>query len=279
MNVKLKMFVFLSFFCSHLWLNAQKFGSKKLVFYSNNAMFPDGIKPSNDNRYNDNSTIILIPKSFKKNQAFQLFFWFHGWGNNINQTLESFKLEEELIASGINAILVLPEAAKNANDSYAGKWEKANVFSTYLNELKDFLNNKSLIEAEQPHSLIFAGHSGAANVLTRLMQHNTHHVKGVLLFDAINYEVDKIANFLQQSTTTKFITLFSPKSSFAANSLKLAQVLEKRKIGYLQKQDTQFLAGDLHQSRIILLPSQLHHNDVATTNHYISKFLKAIDSF
>ena len=206
-----------------------------------------------------------------------MFFWFHGWGNNITQTLESFKLEEELIASGINAILILPEAAKNANDSYAGKWEKEAVFNTYFTELTDFLSQKDVINTQQPHSIILGGHSGAANVLTRLMQYASQHVKGVLLFDAISYETEKIAQFLQQSTTTNFINLYSPSKGFTNNSNNLIKALEKRKLSYQLKADTQFSISDIKQSRILILSTQLHHNDVATTNHYISKFLKAID--
>lgn len=278
MNFKLLFVLLLLLNTSFSTITAQKLGSNKLMFYSANAMFPDGVKSASDNKYNDNSSLILVPKSFKKNQAFQLFFWFHGWGNNINQTLESFKLEEELVASGINAILILPEAAKNANDSYAGKWEKANVFNAYLTDLKNFLANKNLINIDQPHSLIIAGHSGAANVITRVIQHANHHIKGILLFDALSYETSVIAINLEKSNTTKLINLYSPKANYTNNSNNLAKELSKRKIGYLQKTDTQFSGEDLKQNRIILLSSQLHHNDVATTNHYISKFLKAIDA-
>lgn len=278
MNIKFLSIALALLFANCFITFSQKLGSNKIVFYSTNAMFPDGIKPLNDNRYNDNSSLILVPKSFKKNQPFQLFFWFHGWGNNINQTLESFKLEEELVASGINAILILPEAAKNANDSYAGKWEKPNNFNLYFNELKAFLTTKNIINETQPHSLIIAGHSGAANVLTRVMQHANHHIKGVLLFDALSYESSLIASFIEKSSSTKLIHLYSPKPNYTNNSNNLAKELTKRKIGFLQKTDIQFSDSDVKQSRILLLSSQLHHNDVATTNHYISKFLKAIDA-
>lgn len=278
MKIKFYLVCFHLLIANILISYGQKLGSQKFIFNSNNCMFPDGIKPSTDNRYNDNSTLILIPKSFKKNQAFQLFFWFHGWGNNINQTLESFKLEEELVASGINAILILPEAAKNANDSYAGKWEKANNFNLYLNDLKTYLANKNLIETSQPHSLIIGGHSGAANVITRILQHSHHHIKGILLFDALSYETTLTANYLAKNTSTKCINLYSPKANYTNNSNSLAKELTKQKIEYLQKVDTQFKIDDCKNNRILLLPSQLHHNDVATTNHYISKFLKAIDA-
>jgi hypothetical protein len=121
--------------------NAQ---DKQLSFQSSNAMFPNNRfnlnYSSNDSRFNDNSTILLVPKHFNNNKPWHYFLWFHGWNNNIYSTLEQFKLSEQLNASGINTILVMLEAAKNAQDSYFGKGEQAN----YLTDLCKMLTTNSL---------------------------------------------------------------------------------------------------------------------------------------
>jgi hypothetical protein len=261
----------------NLFVAAQKNTDIKFKLTLENSMFPDVVKGSNDNRYNDNSTLIYVPKNFDKTHAYQFFFWFHGWNNNIESTLEQFKLKEELSASGINAILVMPEAAKNAQDSYCGKWEKPNTFNAYFAELKKQLSNKNIIDDQQPSSMIIAGHSGASHVLVRLMVNANYHIKAVLLFDAISFKAAEITNFLIKSPTTKFINLYTSRPNTNGNSKSLMKNLDAKKVKYIQKNDTEFKADDVKLCNVFMLYTNLTLNDVATSNHYIQKFLKAID--
>lgn len=246
-------------------------------FYSANCMFPDGVKPATDSRYNDNSSIIFIPKGFKKDKPVHFFLWFHGWNNNIESTLEQFKLDDQLYASGINAILVMPEGAKNAQDSYCGQWEKQGPFNKYIEELQQKLQASNIINANTKPDLIIAGHSGAAIVLVKLLQYSTTPIKAALFFDACSAQTDKIATFYKNNPTAKLINLYTNKSSFYSNSQQLNSQLAKQGIGVTQKEDTQFTGTELKSNRILSMHTQLSHNDVATSYHYIERFLKAVE--
>ena len=63
---------------------------------------------------------IFVPKGFRAGEATNLVFYFHGWRNNVDDTLKQFRVAEQLAASGVNAILVLPEGPKDAPDSFGG---------------------------------------------------------------------------------------------------------------------------------------------------------------
>ena len=78
--------------------------------------------------YSDNHVLIVAPKNLHADKKVDLIFWFHGWHNNIDTAVAYYQLTRQFIASGINAVLVLPEAAKDAADSYGGKLEKPGVF-------------------------------------------------------------------------------------------------------------------------------------------------------
>ena len=74
-----------------------------------------------DVHYSDRTVAIFVPKGFRAGRATNLVFYFHGWRNNVDDTFAQFRVAEQLAASGVNAVLVLPEGAKNAPDSFGGK--------------------------------------------------------------------------------------------------------------------------------------------------------------
>lgn len=274
----LLLILFLSNCIATLNANAQ---GKQLSFQSSNAMFPDNrFNPnysSNDSRFNDNSAIIFVPKHFNKNKPWHYFLWFHGWNNNIYSTLEQFKLKEQLNASGINAILVMPEAAKNAQDSYCGKWEQANYFNRFMQDVNDKLVSENIINANTNGDLIIAGHSGASRVLVQIITYSNLPIKSIFLFDAISGNEDKIASYLQNHTNCSLINLYTNKQNTNASSKRLQQIIQKNGLAFVQKEDTQFAENDMRQTRILLMHTLLSHNDVATSNDYITKFLRAVN--
>ncbi|MFC4230327.1 hypothetical protein ACFOW1_00390 [Parasediminibacterium paludis] len=265
--------------CNCFGLRQANAQDKQLSFQSNNAMFPDNrFNPnysSNDSRFNDNTTILFVPKYFNKNKPWHYFLWFHGWNNNIYSTLEQFKLREQLNASGINAILVMPEAAKNAQDSYCGKWEQANYFNRFMKDINDKLVGENIINPNSNGDLMIAGHSGASRVLVQIINFSNLPIKSILLFDAISGNEDKIANYLQHHTNCSLINLYTNKPNTNASSKKLQQIIQKNGLQFVQKEDTQFAENDMRKTSILLMHTLLSHNDVTTSNDYIAKFLKA----
>jgi hypothetical protein len=73
-----------------------------------------------DVHYSDRTVAIFVPKGFRAGDATNLVFYFHGWRNDIDDTFAKFRVAEQLAASGVNAVLVLAEGAKNAPDSFGG---------------------------------------------------------------------------------------------------------------------------------------------------------------
>jgi hypothetical protein len=71
----------------------------------------DSIFQPRAGHYNDSSVLIVVPRGFKAGSKVDLVFWFHGWHNNIDTALRFYGLARQFAASGVNAILVLPEAA------------------------------------------------------------------------------------------------------------------------------------------------------------------------
>lgn len=255
---------------------------KQYTFYAANSMFPLKVAnakyPNSDSRYNDNSYIVYVPKHFNKNKPWDFFFWFHGSTNNIQSTIEQFKLREQMALSKTNVILVMPEAVKNAPDGYAGNWEQPNNFNLFMEELKQKLKAEKIVE-EVPAStqLIISGHSGAARVLVKLMDHCSTNIKGIFLFDAIYSSEQNILNCLKRFPNCKLINLYSQREGCLRSSKKLMELMQKNATNYVSKQDTDITDQELKQNRIMCLYSNLSHNDIPVSYNYLSRYLKAVE--
>ena len=213
---------------------------KQFTFTSNSSMFPLKIVnvkyPSSDSKFNDNSCLVYVPKHFNKNKPWHFFIWFHGSTNNIQSTIEQFKLREQLVLSGVNAIVILPEAAKNAPESYAGNWEQANNFNYFMEDVKLKLKSEKIVDkVSNENQLIIAGHSGAARVLVRVMDYSSTAIKGILLFDAIYGSETNIINCIKRFPSCKFINLYSQREGCIRSSKKLMELLQKENINFFFK--------------------------------------------
>src|SRR6478672_2120737 len=126
MKLKLLFFCFLSglFNVCGAQLQHYKFTSSHTSFpdtgRTNGHLYHDSLYTAAAH-YSDSSVIILTPENFKTGKTVDLIFWFHGWNNNTDSALVRYGLERQFDQSGINAVLVLAETAKDAPDSYGGK--------------------------------------------------------------------------------------------------------------------------------------------------------------
>lgn len=273
-----KLFLLIVLFCSLLWVSAQR----QYTFYASNNMFPlkeaNAQYSSSDGRYNDNSYIVYTPKHFNKSKPWHFFFWFHGSTNNIQSTIEQFKLREQITLSQANVILIMPEAVKNAPDSYAGNWEQPNSFNMFMEELKQKLKIEKIVDDVPANNhIIIAGHSGAARVLVRLMDYSSSTIKAIFLFDAIYSNEQNILNCIKRFPNCKLINLYSQREGCLRSSKKLMELMQKAGTTYLAKQDTDVTDEQLKQNRITCLNSNLSHNDIPVSYNYLIRYLKAVE--
>lgn len=253
---------------------------KQFTFSSSNSMFPlktaNPKYPSSDSKFNDNSCLVYVPKHFNKNKQWHFMLWFHGWNNNIQSTIEQFKLREQIILSGANVILIMPEGVKNGNDSYCGNWEQANNFNYFMEDVKLKLKSEKIVDnITASNQLIISGHSGASRALVMVMNYSSTTIKSILMFDAIYSHENSISNCLKKFTSCKLINLHTSREACANSTKTLIKLLQKDKINYLEKQDTNVTDDELKQNRIVCLSSNLSHNDVPVSYNYLSRFLKA----
>jgi len=146
----------------------------------------DGKLLPREGHYDDSSVLVVVPAGFHAGGTVDMVFWFHGWHNSIDTALRSYGLARQFAAAGRNAVLVLPEAARNAADSYGGKMRMEGMFKSLVGDVVSELRRAGVTAPGVVAGRIaLAGHSGAYSVMADILEHGGLAVDEVFLFDAL----------------------------------------------------------------------------------------------
>ncbi len=151
-----------------------------------------------DPTYSDSSVLVYVPPNFTAHKTVNLVFFFHGWLTTVDDIQDQFQLFRQFAQSGVNALLVMPELARNAPDSFGGKLEDPDGFSQLVADLLKSLKKRGIITTTRPGTIALAGHSGAYEVIARILDTGglSSKIREVYLFDALYDMADRFAHWI-----------------------------------------------------------------------------------
>ena len=225
--------------------------------------------------YADSTVAIFIPKGFRENGPIDFIVHFHGWNNTVAGTLSQFQLVEQLVASGKNAVLVVPEGPRDAPDSFGGKLEDTNGFKNFMSEVVETLRTRSILKKTNftPGNIILSGHSGGYHVLSAIVDHGGLPVKEVWLFDALYGGTE---NFLAWSDRQagRLLDIYTDHGGTSNETVRLIKLLENRGTPFLAIEDSKATPAELRTNRLVFLHTDLTHNDVIEKRKTFREFLE-----
>jgi hypothetical protein len=227
-----------------------------------------------EEHYNDSTTLVFVPNHVSLEEEFDVVLFFHGWWNNVDSSLVNFHLAEQLYESRRNAILVLPEGPKNSADSFGGKLEESGQFKKLIEEVLSSLPT-STIKHSESFNYILAGHSGAGRVMAYILMHGglTEQIKEVYLFDGLYEQVEKYTYWLD-NYKGRFINIYTPNAGTKYLSENLMVSLNAWNIPFKHISSDEFKDDVLRNGRIIIIESQLGHNEVISSQNQFRRFLE-----
>jgi hypothetical protein len=238
---------------------------------SSNTSFPDTgrseghlyknvMYPTTDH-YSDSSVIIITPTNFKARKKVDMIFWFHGWGNNIDTALSEYGLSRQFADAGVNAVLVLPETARNAPDSYGGKLEQKNTFNGLVNDVLKKLEAMNVISNNAgAGNIILAGHSGAYRVMAYILQNGNEPVNEVILFDALYADTDKFMDWLTANPHHRFINLYTDHGGTFDETKAMMEQVKNANIGEDSLEEAQVTPAIIRHNNVIFIHTPHEHN-------------------
>jgi len=225
--------------------------------------------------YNDSTVLIISPKNLDAKKKVDLIFWFHGWRNNVDSAAVHYQLTRQFLASGLNAVLVLAETAKDAPDSYGGKLENEGVFRALVGDVLNCLRSKSLVakNCEVGHILL-AGHSGAYRVMARIIQNGEMKIDETILFDALYAETEKFMAWIKSDSKHRFIDVYTDHGGTDGETRDMMKLLDTAKLAYVSTEESAVTPEILQKNRLVFIHSLHEHDKIIAEPDNFLLFLK-----
>jgi len=227
--------------------------------------------------YSDNTVVIFIPKGFRESDKIDFVIHFHGWKNHVEAVLGQYHLVEQLIASGRNAVLIVPQGPYDAPDSFGGKLEDPDGFRRFLAEVMQTLKERSRLKKKDfaLGRIVLSGHSGGYEVISAILDRGglTDHVKEVWLFDSLYAQTDKFLAWIERQQG-RFIDIYTEHGGTKARTEELMATLRQRGMPLFAANDGDANPEDLLTNRLIFLYTDLPHNDVVCQRQEFRDYLK-----
>jgi hypothetical protein len=228
--------------------------------------------------YSDSTVAIFIPKGFRETGRVDFVVHFHGWSNTVAGTLGTFHLVAQLVDSGKNAVLVVPEGPHDAPDSFGGQLEDAGGFKRFMAEVIATLHEHSGFKTKDFSigKIILSGHSGGYHVIAGILDRGglAKNADEVWLFDALYGQVDSYVKWSDQ-THGRLLNVYTDHGGTKDESEKLQGRLKTRGTSIYAAEETALGVDKLKSAQFVFIHTDLAHNDVADKRNEFELFLKS----
>ncbi len=232
---------------------------------------------STNEHYSDNTVALFIPKGFRETGRVDFVIHFHGWTNTVAGTLTTFHLIEQLVASGKNAVLVVPEGPHDAPDSFGGKLEEADGFKRFMDEVIATLRDRAGFKTKDfsVGRIILSGHSGGYHVIAGILDRGglPKNADEVWLFDALYGQTDSYLNW-SDLKRGRLLNIYTDHGGTKEESEKLQSRLLARGTKIYATEETALVAEALKTSQFVFIHTDLAHAEVADKRNEFELFLK-----
>ncbi|HUX37744.1 MAG TPA: hypothetical protein VMV44_07545 [Rectinemataceae bacterium] len=229
--------------------------------------------------YSDSSVTVYVPPGWEPANRVDLVFFFHGWMSSREEAIAEFKLFDQFAGSGIKALLVVPETAVHAPDSFGGKFEAQGGFGHFVSDLMETLDENDIVAGARAASIVLAGHSGAYRVIASIIRRGglETHIREVWLFDALYAREGAFADWIARRHG-RFICVSSRDSDTVDKAASLAGLLRERGIDYAAAEDAGEEWATL-ESPVVFLTSASDHFGVVSDHDEFRIFLSTSPLF
>jgi hypothetical protein len=221
-----------------------------------------GVRLAEKTHYLDNSVLFHIPIHFDPRKPLTYVVFFHALQTNISKSNQDYALAKQLEKSGLNAILVMPQLARNAADTSPGKFFQRNVFGMFMTEVAEVLANrlgKSCHNALAEAPIVIAAFSGGFKAAAYVLDRGglDERIIGALLLDALYEDVDKFDHWIRANLDHAFFVSIYGQGECEKNSRALAMQLNR-----LELLEHPIWPGRVAKGQILLVHSPHKHNDI-----------------
>jgi hypothetical protein len=175
-----------------------------------------------DQTYSDRSVLLAAPQSFDPAEPGVIIVFFHGNMATLSRdVIARQQIVRQLSDSRLNAVLVAPQLAVDAQDSSAGRFWSPGGFAAFLSEAESKLGElyPNARGAFRRMPVVIVAYSGGylPAVYSLAVGGDQGRIRGVVLLDALYGERDKFVSFVEGPGRNAFFVSTYSASSHEGN--------------------------------------------------------------
>jgi hypothetical protein len=175
-----------------------------------------------DQTYSDRSVLLAAPQSFDPARPGVIVVFFHGNMATLSRdVIARQQIVRQLADSGLNAVLVAPQLAVDAQDSSAGRFWSPDGFAAFLSEAETKLGQlyPNAHGAFRRMPVVIVAYSGGylPAAYSLAVGGDQGRIRGVVLLDALYGERDKFARWAEGPGRNGFFVSAYSTSTRAGN--------------------------------------------------------------
>jgi hypothetical protein len=219
-----------------------------------------------DTTYKDNRVLLSLSPYFNIKQRPIIVVYFHGNQSTLERdVIERQKIPAQIANSKINALLVAPQFAFDAQDSSVGHFADQGFFAQFLDEVAERTASWKYNDRNQTlkHApVVIVAYSGGYQAAAYAVERGgaQERIAGVILMDALYGHEDKFADWVQANKEHSFFFSCYTESA-RPNNEDLEHQLSSRKLQVSMGVPEKLTPGAIN---FLSLSGDTLHNDLLT---------------
>lgn len=225
--------------------------------------------------YQDSTVALFVPRGYTPGDRVDLVFYFHGHVNHVSKAIEQFGLREQIVKSGVNAILVLPQGPYDAADSSDGKLERDDGgFARFVAEVTAYLKAEGVTTTDRIGNIAVAPHSGGYQVTASLLHRGglNDHITDVFLLDASYGGLQWFSDFAKEKPGARLVSFHT--KHLDDENVEMAKLMDKDGVAHRDLPEADMSPTTIAPVGVTFISTTLAHNDVPTGKDYLALLLK-----
>ena len=211
--------------------------------------------------YSDARVLFHATRGFDPTKPFRLVLFLHGHGSEIEATVaRHLDMPGQLDRARINAVLIAPQLARDAQESVPGKFVEPGRAAAFFDEAQAVL--RAMLGGEESAwrraPIVVAAYSGGYRTAAQILKHGDLDARlaGLIMLDAFFADAGLYAGWLARHHQRAFLHALYTRSSVEETTALKTRLME-RNIAYATRDDGGPLTG------IRLIEVETPHGEIA----------------
>jgi len=211
--------------------------------------------------YSDARVLFHAARGFDPAKRFRLVLFLHGHGSEIEATVaRHLDLPGQIDRAGVNAVLVAPQLARDAQESVPGKFVEPGRAAAFIDEAEGAL--RAMVGGDEAAwrraPIVIVAYSGGYRTAAQIISRGglEGRIEGLIMLDAFFADAGVYAAWLGRNHHRAFLHALYTRSSMDETTLLKTHLVE-RNIAYATRDDGGPLAG------VRLIEVETPHGEIA----------------